>query len=136
MTFERSRELAARLADLVRGGAHTYAKGADQYPHRAPGVLSHGRGCRVWDADGNEFIEYGMGLRSVGLGHAFEPITDAVRNVLDKGTNFTRPSIMELECAEAFLSIIRGPEMVKFTKDEHMTGRTSPGSDDSTPLFS
>lgn len=117
MTFERSRELAARLADLVPGGAHTYAKGADQYPHRAPGVLSHGRGCRVWDADGNEFIEYGMGLRSVGLGHAFEPITDAVRNVLDKGTNFTRPSIMELECAEAFLSIIRGPEMVKFTKD-------------------
>jgi glutamate-1-semialdehyde 2,1-aminomutase len=115
--FERSRALAARLAALVPGGSHTYAKGDDQYPVAAPGLIARGSGCRVWDADGNEFIEFGMGLRSVTLGHAYPPIVDAVRRSLDLGTNFTRPSMLELECAEAFLGIIRGAEMVKFTKD-------------------
>ena len=49
-------------------------------------------GSHVWDADGNELIEYGMGLRAVGLGHAYPSVIDAVRNSLDLCTNFTRPS--------------------------------------------
>ena len=115
--FRRSRELAARLQKLVPGGSHTYAKGADQFPAEGPSVIARGKGCRVWDADGNEFIEYGMGLRAVLLGHAYPPVVDAVRASLELGTNFTRPAVAELECAEAFLAAIPGAEMVKFTKD-------------------
>ena len=56
---------------------HThYAKGDNQYPELAPGFLEKGKGCHVWDLDGNEFIEYGMGLRSVTLGHAYEPVVE------------------------------------------------------------
>jgi glutamate-1-semialdehyde 2,1-aminomutase len=102
---------------MVPGGGHTYAKGDDQYPELAPGLIARGNGCHVWDVDGNEFIEYGMGLRSVTLGHAFPPVVEAVAASLSLGTNFTRPSVMELESAEAFLGIIQGAEMVKFTKD-------------------
>ena len=69
----------------------------------SPAVLTRGLGSHVWDADGNEFIEYGMGLRAVGLGHAYPQVVDAVRNSLDLGTNFTRPAQVELECAERFL---------------------------------
>jgi glutamate-1-semialdehyde 2,1-aminomutase len=115
--FVRSKELQDRLRRVVPGGSHTYAKGADQYPEQAPGILTRGSGCHVWDADGNEFIEYGMGLRSVTLGHAYPPVVEAVRDSLALGTNFTRPSVTELECAERFLSIVDGAEMVKFTKD-------------------
>jgi glutamate-1-semialdehyde 2,1-aminomutase len=79
--------------------------------------MARGAGCHVWDVDGNEFIEYGMGLRAVTLGHAFPPVVDAVRASLELGTNFTRPSITELECAEEFLAIVDGADMVKFTKD-------------------
>ena len=64
-SFERSNQLQARLHDLVPGGAHTYAAGSDQYPEGMAPVLARGRGCRVWDVDGNEYIEYGMGLRAV-----------------------------------------------------------------------
>lgn len=117
LIFTRSHQLSARLRTLVPGGAHTYAKGCDQYPDRAPHVLARGHGCHVWDVDGNEFIEYGMGLRSVTLGHAFPQVVDAVRESLALGTNFNRPAEMELECAETFLDIIEGAEMVKFTKD-------------------
>jgi glutamate-1-semialdehyde 2,1-aminomutase len=117
MNFERSRALRARLARLVPGGCHTYAKGSDQYPELSPAVIARGSGCHVWDVDGNEFIEYGMGLRSVTLGHAYPPVVEAVRQSLALGTNFTRPAAIELECAERFLEIVDGADMVKFTKD-------------------
>ena len=103
MDFNNSERLAQRLRELVPGGGHTYAKGADQYPQPSPAILTHGLGSHVWDADGNEFIEYGMGLRAVGLGHAYPSVVDAVRESLDLGTNFTRPAQIELECAETIL---------------------------------
>jgi glutamate-1-semialdehyde 2,1-aminomutase len=115
--YRRSRELKPRLNALVPGGGHTYAKGDDQFPEVGPGLIARGFGCHAWDVDGNEFIEYGMGLRAVTLGHAYPPVVEAVRASLELGTNFTRPSVQELECAEAFLRIIEGADMVKFTKD-------------------
>lgn len=59
-----ARSLQERAHDLIPGGAHTYAKGDDQYPVTAPPFIARGRGCHVWDLDGNRFIEYGMGLRA------------------------------------------------------------------------
>jgi glutamate-1-semialdehyde 2,1-aminomutase len=115
--FTRGKQLAARLRQLVPGGCHTYAKGDDQYPELAPALIARGKGCHVWDVDGNPFIEYGMGLRAVTLGHAYPPVVEAVRACLDRGTNFTRPAPEELACAEAFLALIDGADMVKFTKD-------------------
>jgi glutamate-1-semialdehyde 2,1-aminomutase len=115
--FGRSRALAERLRHIIPGGGHTYAKGYDQYPELSPAVIARGSGCRVWDADGNEYIEYGMGLRAVTLGHAYPPVVEAVRASLALGTNFTRPAAAELDCAEAFLGLVDGAEMVKFTKD-------------------
>jgi glutamate-1-semialdehyde 2,1-aminomutase len=113
----RGKQLAARLRQLVPGGCHTYNKGDDQFPELAPALIARGQGCHVWDVDGNQFIEYGMGSRSVTLGHAYRPVIDAVRASLELGTNFTRPAPQELACAELFLSLIDGAEMVKFTKD-------------------
>lgn len=115
--FERSNALRPVAHRLIPGGAHTYAKGDDQYPVLAPGFISHGRGCRVWDIDGNEFIEFGMGNRAVGLGHAFVPVVEAATRALGTGCNFTRPSPLEVECAETFLDLVPGADMVKFCKD-------------------
>jgi len=116
-TFERGRALASRAREIIPGGAHTYAKGDDQYPLLAPPFITHGRGCRVWDMDGNQYIEYGMGLRAVTLGHAYQPVVHAVRKHLDWGSNFNRPAPIEVECAEKFLGLIPTAEMVKFCKD-------------------
>jgi glutamate-1-semialdehyde 2,1-aminomutase len=112
-----SRLLQRRAHELIPGGCHTYAKGDDQYPQIAPPFVARGAGCHVWDTDGNEYIEYGMGNRAVGLGHAYAPVTEAVRAELERGCNFTRPSSIEVACAEQFLSIIDTAEMVKFCKD-------------------
>ncbi len=115
--FERSQELQQKSHQLIPGGAHTYAKGDDQYPEQAPGFLVRGQGCHVWDVDGNEYIEYGMGLRAVTLGHGYEPVVEAAYKQMLMGINFTRPAPIEIECAEKFLSLIEGAEMVKFAKN-------------------
>ncbi len=117
MNFERSRDLQKKSHALIPGGAHTYAKGDDQYPENAPGFIVRGKGCHVWDVDGNEFVEYGMGLRSVTLGHAYEPVVEAAYRQMQLGTNFVRPAAIEIECAEKMLSLIEGAEMVKFAKN-------------------
>ena len=117
MRFEKSDILRQKSQMLIPGGCHTYAKGDDQYPLQAPGFIVQGKGCHVWDVDGNEFIEYGMGLRAVTLGHAYKPVIKAVAEYLPRGTNYVRPSSIELECAEELLSIIDGAEMVKFAKN-------------------
>lgn len=105
-----------RAHELIPGGAHTYAKGDDQYPGCAPRFLVRGRGCRVCDAEGNRYIEYGAGLRSVTLGHAFPPVVEAARRELSRGTNFNRPSLLEVECAEDLAALVPAADMVKFGK--------------------
>jgi glutamate-1-semialdehyde 2,1-aminomutase len=114
---EPTRLLQERVHALIPGGAHTYAKGDDQYPTIAPPFIVRGRGSHVWDADGNEYIEFGMGLRAVTLGHAHPRVVAAVAAELQKGTNFLRPSPVELRCAEAFLGCVTTAEMVKFAKN-------------------
>lgn len=117
MKFVASNALRARFSALIPGGAHTYAKGDDQYPEGMAPYIVRGRGSHVWDVDGNEFIEYGAGLRSVGLGHAYPAVLESVKAQLELGSNFVRPSTIELECAERFLSLVPAAEMVKFSKD-------------------
>jgi len=116
-SFSKGKALAARARSVIPGGAHTYAKGDDQFPEGAPAFIVRGKGSHVWDLDGNEYIEYNMGLRAVTLGHAYDPVVVAVARELPFGTNFTRPAPIEVECAEAFLEAIPTAEMVKFCKD-------------------
>jgi glutamate-1-semialdehyde 2,1-aminomutase len=117
LTFRKSDLLRKRAHELVPGGSHTYAKGDDQYPVLAPGFISRGFGAHVWDVDGNEYIEYGMGNRAVGLGHAYPEVIAAARAEMANGCNFTRPSAIEVTAAETFLELIDTSEMVKFCKD-------------------
>ena len=117
MYFQKSKQLQKKSHKLIPGGCHTYAKGDDQYPELSPGFIVRGKGCHVWDADGNEFIEYGMGLRSVTLGHSFSPVINAASKQMGIGSNFVLPSPIEVECAEEFLSMITGADMVKFAKN-------------------
>jgi glutamate-1-semialdehyde 2,1-aminomutase len=109
--------LRERSHALIPGGSHTYAKGDDQFPEPGPGLIVRGQGCRVWDVDDNEFIEYGMGLRAVTLGHAYPEVVKAAYEQMLLGGNYTRPAAIEVECAEALVDLIDAAEMAKFTKD-------------------
>jgi len=112
-----TRSLQERAHALIPGGAHTYAKGDDQYPVCAPPFIARGQGCHVWDLDGHEYIEYGMGLRAVALGHAFPAVVTAAQREMQSGANFVRPSPIEVAAAEEFLRCVPSMDMVKFAKN-------------------
>lgn len=117
LSFERSAELRKRAHALIPAGCHTYSKGDDQFPQLSPGFIERGEGCLVWDVDGNRFIDWGMGLRSVVLGHCHPRVLSAVMEQLRKGSNFTRPAPIELELAQELVDLIPCAEMVKFAKN-------------------
>ena len=73
--FARSTALQSRLHEIVPGGAHTFAKGRTSTP-RTWRRSSSAEGAQVWDVDGNEFVEYGMGMRAVTLGHGYAPVLE------------------------------------------------------------
>ena len=89
--FARSTAAQDRLHESGTGGAQTYARGSDQYPEGMAPVLTRGQGARVWDLDGREYVEYGIGLRSVTLGHGHPPVTDAVARAIADGVSFCDP---------------------------------------------
>jgi glutamate-1-semialdehyde 2,1-aminomutase len=117
MKFDIGIEYTRKANDIIPGGAHTYSKGFDQFPEQAPGFIAKGKGAIVWDGDGNEFIDWGMGLRSVSIGHADARVLNAVKSQLELGVNFTRPNIIELEVANEIIDLIPCAEMVKFSKN-------------------
>jgi glutamate-1-semialdehyde 2,1-aminomutase len=117
MKFDASLALQKRFHEVIPGGSHTYAKGDDQFPEFMPPYIVRGSGSHVWDADGNEYIEYGSGLRSITLGHAFPSVVEAAAKQMLLGSNFIRPAVIELEVAEQLLSFVKGAEMVKFAKN-------------------
>jgi glutamate-1-semialdehyde aminotransferase/spore coat polysaccharide biosynthesis protein SpsF (cytidylyltransferase family) len=115
--FTKSQEYREKIHDLIPGGSHTYSKGDDQFPELSPAAIAYGKGSHVWDIDGNEYLDCSMGLTSVSLGHAYEPVIRRVKAELDNGVNFQRPSYLEKEMAEKFLSLVPGHDMIKYAKN-------------------
>lgn len=81
-----------------------------------PAVIVRGKGCRVWDADGNEYIDYRNGLGPVTLGYAVPEINDAIKAQLDNGIIYGHPHILEGEAAQALTEVIPCAERVRFLK--------------------
>ena len=106
-----------RLLKSIPGGAHTYSRGYDQFPSNAPQILERGEGAYVWDPKGNKYLDYGMGLRSVTLGYAYQDVARAASDEIYKGNALTRASLTELEAAELMIDLIPGADMVKFAKN-------------------
>lgn len=115
--FAASDHYRATVHSFIAGGAHTYSKGDDQFPALAPAAIARGKGGRVWDIDGNEYVDCGLGLGAVSLGHAYEPVLKAVRAQLERGAAFMRPADIEIELARDLLAAMPGMERVKFAKN-------------------
>jgi len=81
-----------------------------------PVYADHAKGCRFWDVDNNEFIDYLMGLGPITLGYNYGRINDAIINQIKNGILFSLPHKSEVELSELFCNIIPNTDMVKFEK--------------------
>ncbi len=115
--FAQSDAYRAEIHGLVVGGAHTYSKGDDQFPALSPAAIARGAGGRVWDLDGNSYVDCGLGLGAVSLGHAWRPVIDAVHEAIENGAAFQRPAAVERDLACELLAMMPGMERVKFAKN-------------------
>ena len=106
-----------RLQGVIPGGSHTYSKGHDQFSSNAPVIINKGKGSYLFDRLGNQYLDYGMGCRSVNIGYGESSINKAAYKEICKGNNLTKPSHTELEAAENFVNLIDSADMVKFTKN-------------------
>lgn len=114
---EKKNPYSTRLHAVIPGGAHTYSRGDDQFPANAPPILSHGKGCHVFDPEGKCYLDYGMALRAVNIGYAEAEVDNAAIAQIHNGNNLTRASLIELEAAEQLVDVIDSVDMVKFTKN-------------------
>jgi glutamate-1-semialdehyde aminotransferase/spore coat polysaccharide biosynthesis protein SpsF (cytidylyltransferase family)/predicted dehydrogenase len=116
--IEKSKEWADRAAKVIPGSAQTFSKGANQHVRGvAPVFLAKGKGCRVWDVDGNEYIDYIQGLLPNILGYAHDELNRAVAEQLSQGHSFSLPHPLEVELAERLTKIIPCAERVRFGKN-------------------
>ena len=84
----------SRLHSIIPGGAHTYSRGDDQFPSNAPAILERGEGSFVYSPDGQKYLDYGMGLRSVNIGYGNKEVADACYKEMLNGNNLTRASLL------------------------------------------
>ncbi len=116
--YRISQEWFERGKRVVPGCTQTFSKGWTQFTFGAsPIFLKSGRGCRVIDVDGNEFIDYPMALGPIILGHNYPAVTEAVVQQMWDGTTFSLPHPLEVEVAELLAEIIPCAEMVRFAKN-------------------
>jgi len=106
-----------RAHQRIPAGAHTYSKADNQFSSNAPAFIQSGMGSWCMDCKGDSFLDYGMGLFSVSLGHAFPSVIHAISKQLQFGNSFTRPTLLEGEYAEELCDLIPCAEMVKFAKN-------------------
>ncbi|MFQ5556723.1 MAG: aminotransferase class III-fold pyridoxal phosphate-dependent enzyme [Acidimicrobiales bacterium] len=117
MNLARSRELLARAESVIPLGTQTLSKSPTQFVQGAtPIYLDRGKGARVWDVDGNEFIDFPMALGPVLLGYRDERVDHAIRAQLEHGITFTLNHPVEVEVAEAVVALCPGVEAVRFGK--------------------
>ena len=118
LDIRRSNELWARAEKLIPAGTQTLSKGPTQFVDGvAPKYLARGRGSHVWDVDGNEFIDYPMGLGPVTLGHCHPVTQEAVRRQLEEGITFSMMHPLEIEVAELLCELVPCAERVRFGKN-------------------
>src|SRR5213593_673374 len=116
-SFARSMAWLARAKHVVPGTSQTLSKGPGMFVEGAyPVFLERGRGSHVWDVDGNEYVDYVLGLASITLGYAYPAVVEAVARQLERGSIFSLPYPLEVEVSERLTRLIPCAEMARFLK--------------------
>ena len=112
-----SNALYERAVGLQPPVTQVLAKGPTQYVNGvAPKYIAKGLGARMWDVDGNEYLDYNMGVGPVTLGYRYPAVDDAIRRQLDSGITFSLMHPLEVEVSELIRETVPSAEMVRFGK--------------------
>ena len=112
MESSRSQAVMAAAREVIPGGVNSPVRAYKAVGGEAV-VVARGKGCRVWDVDGNEYIDYVCSWGPLILGHAPDEVVEAVRVAAALGTSFGAPTVGELEFAELLCDAVGCGKMVR-----------------------
>jgi glutamate-1-semialdehyde aminotransferase/spore coat polysaccharide biosynthesis protein SpsF (cytidylyltransferase family) len=116
--FTKSQALLERAERVIPLGAQTFSKSRIQFPPGAsPLFVTHGDGGRVYDVDGNEYVDLVSALLPNVLGYRDPDVDLAIRRQLTRGISFSLPTVLETELAERLVKHVPCAEMVRFGKN-------------------
>jgi len=110
----RSRQLFERAQHFLVEGVNSPSRGAATYSPN-PVFLERGRGSRVWDADGNRYVDFMMSFGALIHGHAHPKLVSVVSKAMSEGSHFASATSAEVEAAERFCRMVPSAEVVRFT---------------------
>jgi glutamate-1-semialdehyde 2,1-aminomutase len=111
---DESRRWFERAKKVLAGGISSSARATTTGPLPYPLYITRGQGSRIWDADGNEFIDYLLSYGSIVLGHSSTEITEAVTRQLESGTMYGTCNTVEVELAEQICKMVPCADLVRF----------------------
>ncbi len=112
MKLDRSEQLFSRSRKLIPGGVNSPVRSFGAVGGTPP-FLARGEGARVWDVDGNEYVDFLGSWGPLALGHAHPAVVEAVKTAAESGTSFGAPTERELELAELVCRAIPSIEMMR-----------------------
>lgn len=113
----KSLEMYQRAKKLMHPITQTLAKGPGQFTFGvSPIYVEKAKGSKIWDVDGNEYLDYCMGIGPISLGYAYDKVDNAIKEQLEKGITFSLMHRLELEVAEKLHEIIPNAESIRITK--------------------
>lgn len=116
--YRKSNQTFKKVKEIIPLASQTFSKSYYQYVQgSAPLFINRGKGCHVWDIDGNEYIDMVSGLLSVSLGYQYKAVDNAIKKQLKNGISFSLPSTLEADLAKLIIKHIPCAEMVRFGKN-------------------
>lgn len=115
VSTKKSEDIFKRSERFLPWGSSTCSKRPKLFPEE-PGTIARGEGCRVWDADGNVYIDFRNSLGPITLGYRFPAIDEAIREQLENGIIFGHPHPLEGEVAEMICEVIPCAQRARFLK--------------------
>ena len=111
-TFDRSKQAYTKAVDLMPGGVNSPVR-AFKSVQMDPIFMEKGAGSKLYDLDGNEYIDYVLSFGPLILGHADEKVTEALTKATANGTSFGAPTEMENELASLVRERVPSIEMLR-----------------------
>jgi len=112
MDTSRSRQLFDEAQKYIPGGVNSPVR-AFKSVGLSPLFIAKAKGSKIYDVDGNEYIDYVASWGPMILGHANDEISTAVRAALENGTSFGAPTELEVEMAKAVVNAVPSVEKVR-----------------------
>jgi glutamate-1-semialdehyde 2,1-aminomutase len=110
--YEKSKELYHQALELIPGGVNSPVR-AFRSVGGDPVFIARGEGSKIYDVDGNEYIDYVASYGPLILGHRHPRVVEALRECLDMGTSFGAPTELEIKMAQLVIKAVPSIEMVR-----------------------